>query len=230
MKKNVLITGASGNLGKAVVARFLADGHQVIITVTPGKKSAVKSSENLVVYEADLTNETQTHAVVTEIVSKFGKIDMAVLLVGGFAAGGIDAADGTAIKKMFSLNFDTAYFVARPVFQHMMASRIEGRIVLIGSRPSLYPNEGKDYLAYSLSKSMLFKLAEFLNATGGSHNIVTSVVVPGTIDTPDNRTSMPDADFAKWVTSEEIAGAIAFLCGDEAKPLREPLLKLFGRK
>jgi NAD(P)-dependent dehydrogenase (short-subunit alcohol dehydrogenase family) len=230
MKKNVLITGAAGNLGKAVVREFLREDYRVLMTVEPGKDPAFEPSENLAIFEADLQDETHSKSVVDQIVTRYKTIDIAVLLVGGFAAGGIDEADGTSVKKMIALNFDTAYFVARPVFQHMLATKIEGRIFVVGARPALYPNEGKDYLAYGLSKSMLFKLAEFLNAAGSNGNIVTTVIVPGTIDTPANREAMPKADVSKWVAPEEIARTVAFSCRDENRSLREPILKFFGRK
>jgi NAD(P)-dependent dehydrogenase (short-subunit alcohol dehydrogenase family) len=230
MKKNVLITGAAGNLGKAVVREFLREDYRVLMTVEPGKDPAFEPSENLAIFEADLQDETHSKSVVDQIVTRYKTIDIAVLLVGGFAAGGIDEADGTSVKKMIALNFDTAYFVARPVFQHMLATKIEGRIFVVGARPALYPNEGKDYLAYGLSKSMLFKLAEFLNAAGSNGNIVTTVIVPGTIDTPANREAMPKADVSKWVAPEEIARTVAFYCRDENRSLREPVLKFFGRK
>jgi NAD(P)-dependent dehydrogenase (short-subunit alcohol dehydrogenase family) len=230
MKKNVLITGAAGNLGKAVVREFLREDYRVLMTVEPGKDPAFEPSENLAIFEADLQDETHSKSFVDQIVTRYKTIDIAVLLVGGFAAGGIDEADGTSVKKMIALNFDTAYFVARPVFQHMLATKIEGRIFVVGARPALYPNEGKDYLAYGLSKSMLFKLAEFLNAAGSNANIVTTVIVPGTIDTPANREAMPKADVSKWVAPEEIARTVAFYCRDENRSLREPVLKFFGRK
>jgi NAD(P)-dependent dehydrogenase (short-subunit alcohol dehydrogenase family) len=230
MKKNVLITGAAGNLGKAVVREFLREDYRVLMTVEPGKDPAFEPSENLAIFEADLQDETHSKSFVDQIVTRYKTIDIAVLLVGGFAAGGIDEADGTSVKKMIALNFDTAYFVARPVFQHMLATKIEGRIFVVGARPALYPNEGKDYLAYGLSKSMLFKLAEFLNAAGSNANIVTTVIVPSTIDTPANREAMPKADVSKWVAPAEIARTVAFYCRDENRSLREPILKFFGRK
>ena len=77
---------------------------------------------------------------------------------------------------------------------------------------------------------MLFKLAELLNAAGNTANIVTTVIVPGTIDTPANREAMPKADFSKWVAPEEIARTVAFYCRDENRSLREPVLKFFGKK
>jgi NAD(P)-dependent dehydrogenase (short-subunit alcohol dehydrogenase family) len=224
--KNVIITGAGGNLGKASVARFLNDGYHVIATVSPGKGLDVKN-DNLSVYEVDLSDEAASGKFVSEVVGKFGTIDAALLLVGVFGAGSIKETDGAALRKMISLNFETAYYITRPVFQQMMQQSSGGRIFFVGSRPSLTPSEGHKYLAYSLSKSMLFSLAEFLNAQAGDSNVVTTVIVPGTIDTPQNRKAI-SGDRSKWVSPEEIAGAMAFFASDDARSVNEPILKLYG--
>lgn len=229
MKKNVLITGASGNLGKVVVDKFLSQDYNVIAIVSPGKNLGFKTDDAVQLYEADLTDEKSVSMVIEEIVAKHSILDAALLLVGGFAPGSITETDGSLLKKMFSLNFDTAYFVARPVFHQMLVQDNGGRIVFVGARPALRPKEGKNTLAYALSKSLLFKLADFLNAEGSSKNVTASVVVPSTIDTEVNRKAMPDKDFTAWVTTEEIAEAMAFLCSEKGKPLRETVLKIYGR-
>lgn len=227
MKKNVLITGASGNLGKATVDKFLKDGYNVIATVTPGKSLGFMA--DVKTYEADLTDEVAVDKVVAKIISDHSTLDAALLLVGGFAMGNIQKTDGALLKKMFALNFETAYYVARPVFQQMITQATGGKIVLVGSRPALKPKDGKNTLAYSLSKSLIFKLAEFLNAEGSSKNVVTSVIVPSTIDTEVNRQAMPDKDFSTWVKPEAIAQAMAFLCSESGNPLRETVLKMYNR-
>src|SRR4051812_47885795 len=119
MKKNVLITGASGNLGKTTVEKFVSEGYQVIATVSPGKKLDYEVTGDVVTYEADLTNEQMVGDVLGRVIDAYTSIDVAVLLVGGFAAGNIEATDGALLKKMYSLNFETAYFTTRPVFAQM---------------------------------------------------------------------------------------------------------------
>ncbi|HET6544838.1 MAG TPA: SDR family NAD(P)-dependent oxidoreductase [Chryseolinea sp.] len=228
MKKNVLITGASGNLGKATVDKFLKEGYNVLATVTPGKTLGFPAPE-VQLYEADLTDENSVNVVVKQIIADHSVLHAALLLVGGFAPGTIQNTDGSLLKKMLSLNFDTAYFVARPVFQQMLTQPGGGRIVLVGARPALQPKEGKNTLAYALSKSLIFKLADFLNAEGSSKNVTTTVIVPSTIDTETNRNAMPDKDFTAWVKPEEIAEIIAFLSSDHGKPLRETVLKIYNR-
>jgi NAD(P)-dependent dehydrogenase (short-subunit alcohol dehydrogenase family) len=227
MSKTVLITGATGNLGQAVVDRFIQEGFQVSVSVSPGKKAAARFGKGVAVFEADLSVEKESEKLVSSVIAQSGSIDAALLLAGGFAAGKIEKTDEAVLRKMFALNFETAYYVARPAFEHMKA-RKSGQIVLVGARPALLAKDGKNMVAYALSKSLLFKLAELLNAEGSSSNVITSVIVPSTIDTPANRESMPDKNFSDWVTPSEIASAIAFLCSGENKSLREPVLKMYG--
>lgn len=228
MKKNVLITGASGNLGKATVDKFINDGYNVIATVTPGKSLGF-TAVGVTVYEADLTDEKSVDTVVKKVIADHSSLDAALLLVGGYASGSIQNTDGGLLKKMFALNFDTAYFVARPVFQQMLNQLNGGKIIFVGSRPALVPKEGKNSLAYALAKSLIFTLADLLNTEGSSKNVTASVIVPSTIDTEVNRNAMPDKDFAAWVKPEEIADTMAYLCSEKGAPLRETVLKVYNR-
>ncbi len=228
MKKTVIITGATGNLGKAAVNRFIQEGYSVVATVSPGKSLGYSINGDLETAEVDLTDETNVKLFVQRVTETHSQIDAALLLVGGYAGGNIDKTDGTLLKKMYSLNFETAYFVARPVFQQMMTQPEGGRLVFVGSKPGLNPEDGKNNLAYGLSKSLIFKLAEYLNAEGAGKNVVSQVIVPSTIDTPANRAAMPNAKFSDWITPEEIAGAMLFLTGKEGSVLRETVLKIYG--
>jgi len=83
-------------------------------------------------------------------------------------------------------------------------------------------------IAYGLSKSLIFRLAELMNGEAKGNNVITSVIAPSTIDTPQNRKAMPDADPAKWVRAEDIAVIIHFYCTEEALALREPILKVYN--
>jgi NAD(P)-dependent dehydrogenase (short-subunit alcohol dehydrogenase family) len=224
--KNVIITGAAGNLGKASVDKFLKDGYHVMATVSPGKELDIKA-ENITVFEVDLSNESASSNFVKEVITRFEQVDVVLLLVGVFSAGDIFQTDGNALHKMFALNFETAYYTVRPVFEQMMKQPSGGRIIFVGSRPSLVPEEGRKFLAYSLSKSLLFRLAEYLNAQGSANNVVASVIVPGVIDTPANRKAI-GGDRSKWVSPEEIAEIISFIVSDTAKSMNEPVVKLYG--
>ena len=168
-------------------------------------------------------------AVLSKIINKYKIIDAALMLVGGYTSGGIAETDGDTLKKMFNLNFNTAYFIARPLFQHMMTQAAGGRLIFVGARPALRPKDANRSLGYALSKSLIFKLAEVLNAAGSERNVTASVVVPSTIDTPPNRQAMPKSDFTAWVKAEDIAAAMVQLCKEEATAWREPVIKIYNR-
>lgn len=226
--KNVVITGAGGNLGKVVVEKFLKSGFRVIAILSPGKSLSNTITGELHSYNVDLTREEDVNALTDTLIEKHGNLDIAIFLAGGFAPGNLSETSDEALKKMYSRNFETAYFIARNIHQHMLNQDSGGRIVLIGSKPSLNPNEAKSSVAYALSKSLLFRFAEILNAEGQSKGVVTSVVVPGTIDTPVNREAMPHANFSTWVSTEDIAYAIHYLCTEKGASLHDPVLKMYG--
>ncbi len=226
--KIAIITGSSGNLGRAVVSRFIEEGYRVIGTVTPVDSGLpyypADSFEKAIV---DLTSEEESTQFIDSIVSKYGKVDVAVLTVGGFAMGKIADTLSADILKQYKLNFETAYHVARPVFTQMIKQN-SGRIFFVGSKPGLSAEGGNGMVAYGLSKSLIVRLAELMNIEAKGKNVMTSVVVPSTIDTPQNRNAMPNADFSKWVRPEDIANVICYHSSDEAAVLRETLIKIYN--
>jgi len=226
--KTVIITGASGDLGSVVTRHFLNNGHKVIATVHKQEaKEELPQHQNLDVEVVNLTNEEETSLFVRKTIEKYKTIDGALLLVGGFTMGNIAATSSNDIKKQISLNFDTAYHVSRPLFQHMIENN-KGWIVFIGSRPALKATDGKNVIAYGLSKSLLFKLAEYLNAEAKGKNVTVSVVAPSTIDTPVNRKAMPNINPDNWVKPQELAEIFEFILSDSSNPLRENVLKVYG--
>jgi NAD(P)-dependent dehydrogenase (short-subunit alcohol dehydrogenase family) len=175
----------------------------------------------------DLMSEEDAQKFVQNTITKYGSLDAVVLTVGGFAMGKIADTTTADVYKQYKLNFETAYNVARPAFIQMMQQN-SGRIFLIGSKPGLSAGNSMGMIAYGLGKSLIFRLAELMNAEAKGTNVVTSVVVPGTIDTLQNRKSMPAADFNTWVKPEVIADIIYFYCTEKAVALREPLIKLYN--
>lgn len=224
----LIVTGASGNLGKAVVSKFIAEGYKVIGTVIPNDPVPMNfppdKFEKAVV---DLMNEDDSGKFVRSVIDKYKSIDAVVLTVGGFTMGTIADTSAADIMKQYKLNFETAYNIARPSFVQMMKQN-SGRIFIIGSRPGLQAWHDNGMVAYGLAKSLVVRLAELMNIEAKGHNVVTSVVVPSTIDTPQNRKAMPDIDFANWVKPDDIANVIYYHCTDEAAALRETVIKVYN--
>ena len=223
-----IVTGASGNLGQAVVKKFIDEGFYVIGTVIPDDPIRVDFPEDK--FEkviVDLMSEDDSQKFVDKTLANHKHIDVAVLTVGGFAMANIAGTKTSDIAKQYKLNFETAYNVARPVFLQMLKQN-SGRIFIIGSKPGLDTRNGKGMVAYTLAKSLIFRLAELMNDEAKGKNVVTCVVVPSTIDTPQNRKAMPGANFDNWVKAEAIADVIYYNCTTSASVLRETVLKVYN--
>ncbi len=224
MAKTVIITGAGGSLGRAVVDKFLNSGYNVVATVANGKKGELPRLTNLDVYEIDASNEKQTDEFTQIVIGKYPTIDAAIMLIGGYTGGSIANTGKYELNQMFTLNFYTGYFIARPIFNQML-KQSKGRLVFIASDPAINDAGGYNALAYTLSKSLLVKLSKILNSEGQKKGVASAVISPTTIDTPQNRTSMPDADFSKWTKPEAIAETIEFICSERSGSLKDVIMK-----
>lgn len=226
--KTAIVTGASGNLGQAVVKKFIDEGYKVIGTISPSDTAQLNfPSGQFEAVPVDLANEDDTQQFMDNVLAKHQHIDVAVLTAGGYAAGKIAGTKTAGITKQYRLNFETAYNIAHPAFVQMMKQK-SGQIFMIGSKPGLSAADSKGMVAYSLAKSLIFRLAELMNEEAKGTNVVTTVVVPSTIDTPQNRKSMPDANFDDWVKPGDIASAIYYYTTGEAKIIKEPVLKVYN--
>ena len=223
-----VVTGASGNLGKAVVKKFIDEGYFVIGTRHTTDTAFSSFSENkFESIEVDLTDEEAAQVFVDNVIAKHNRIDVAILTAGGFAMGNIAETKTSDIARQYKLNFETTYNIARPVFTHMQQQN-NGRIFITGSKPGLDMRNSKGMVAYGLTKSLIFRLAELMNEEAKGKNVVTNVIVPATIDTPQNRESMPGGHFDRWTTPESIAGIIHWYCTNESAVLREGILKVYN--
>ena len=202
--KTVIVTGAAGNLASAVLRTLLDSGYHVVATVLANSPVAVDAHAHLDVHAVDASKPEEVKKFVSEIASKHGTIDGLIHLVGGYAGGKLEDTTPEQLQSMHALNFETAYHYVQPVFA-VMKKQGGGKMILVGSRPGKSAAAAKTSVAYGLSKSLVFRLAEIVNEEGKETNIRAVVVVPSTIDTPANRKSMPKADFSKWNRPEDIA-------------------------
>lgn len=226
--ENIIVTGATGNLGQAVVRQLHQQGFRILFTTAPGGDTHAYADYGAVGYPVDLLDEAAVGRFVAQVTEEHGPVRAAVLLVGGFATGDLRSSDRASVEKMFQLNFLTAYHLTRPLLKHFDGLTGRRHVIFIGSRPALQPAEGKDFFGYALSKSLLLRMAEVINAEAPHGNISASVVIPATMDTAANRAAMPTANFADWVPTERVAEAIGFLLTDTGTMLRETVLKVYN--
>lgn len=226
--KTVIITGAKGNLGSAVVKIFLKKKYKVIACISPREDRMKTEDSNVEYFSLDLTESMACKNFAATVSTGYDTINAAILTVGGFTAGSIEKATKSDFEKMFTLNFVTAFNIVQPFLKKMMQQSEGGKIILIGSRPGMHGSEAKGSIAYGFSKSLLFRLAELINEQGKEKNISATVIVPSTIDTPQNRAAMPDADFTKWVKAEIIGEKIEHICSDKEKYKSGEVVEISG--
>lgn len=127
---------------------------------------------------------------------------------------------------LFNVNVRTTLLCCRAVIPRMLEQR-SGRIINIASRDGL---EGKaNYAAYSASKSAVLRLTESLASELKISGINVNCILPGTIDTPQNRQAFPAADFGKWVAPEAIAEVIMFLASDASRAINGAAIPIVGK-
>jgi NAD(P)-dependent dehydrogenase (short-subunit alcohol dehydrogenase family) len=224
----IIITGASGNLGLAVVGRLSQEAHRIITLDRSLPENPDQGNKLIENFQIDLMDEEGAGAKVKQLIKDNPELDAAILLVGGFAMGGIDETGLSDIDKMISLNFNTAYNIVRPLLPYFLNRPGGGHFILVGARPVMHPEQGKGMIAYTLSKSLVFRLAEFINAEGKDKNVGATVVVPSIIDTEVNREAMPDADHSTWVPPERIADAIAYALSPSGRMTRDTVIKIYN--
>lgn len=224
-KKTILITGVTGNLGSAVAKRYLEAGYTVF-GIARREKRLEYSGEAFHFITADLSKESEARAAVDKAIQDSAGFDVAVLTAGGFAPGGIASMDANSLHHMMQINFETAVNVARPLFEQMQKSG-EGRLYLTGASTAINIKNAKGAAAYGLSKSLVFRLAELLNAEATNSSVFTGVIAPSIIDTPANRDAMPDADFTQWEQPNDIAETIFLHSQREIDDSHENVIKDF---
>jgi 3-oxoacyl-[acyl-carrier protein] reductase len=222
--KVVVITGASGALGRVVAEAALARGAKVAgVDHVPSQLPATAS--RIEFGGVDLSDPAAAKKAVDAVVAHFGRLDALVNIAGGFAFETVAEGDPKTWQRMYALNVLTALNASRSAIPHL-ATSVAGRIINVGAMGALQAGAGMG--AYAASKAGVHRLTEAL-AAEWKGKITVNAVLPSTIDTPANRASMPSADFSKWVTPQELANAILFLASDAASAVTGALLPVSGR-
>ncbi|MFN3759706.1 MAG: SDR family NAD(P)-dependent oxidoreductase [Algoriphagus aquaeductus] len=223
MSRNIIITGAAGALGAAVVEKFKREGYHVIALVKPDANEV--SEEADVTYEVDVTDEEAVAEFVKEYQIQFGELDAIAMIVGGFAMGNLESTTQKELNRMFQLNFFSSFSMVSG-FLSLFKKQQHGTFLFVGARPALQLKDGTGTVAYALSKNLVISLSEIVAEEVKGTDIRTHVFVPSIIDTPANREAMPDSDFSKWVNPADIAEAMHYAVNTPA--LRQMTFKLYG--
>ncbi len=228
--KVAIVTGAAGNLGAAVAKNFAAAGANTVLVdrVQQQLAQAFSADHNRILLGGiDLSSEESVRKMAASALERFGRIDVLAHTVGGFRGGKpVHEEDLSTWDAMMTINLRTTLLSCRAVIPAMLKQG-NGSIIVVSAGAALKSPPG--LAAYSASKAGVLKLTESLAAEVKARGVRVNAVLPGTIDTPQNRQSMPDADFSKWVKPEHIATVIAFLASDESLAVTGVALPVFGK-
>jgi 3-oxoacyl-[acyl-carrier protein] reductase len=222
--KVILVTGASGALGKVVAETALARGSRVA-GVDHAKSQIAETPDRMELGGVDLSDAAQAGQAVDAVVARFGRLDVLLNIAGAFSFETIAEGDPKTWAWLYAINVLTALNASRAAIPHLVASPA-GRIVNVGAMGALQAGSGMG--PYAASKAGVHRFTEAL-AAELKGKLTVNAVLPSTIDTPANRASMPKADFAKWVSAEELADVILFLASDQASAVTGALLPVNGR-
>ncbi len=229
----VIVTGAAGNLGGAVARAFQAAGAKLVLVDRAADRlprlfpDLVDSPNHFLATSVDLTSADAVETMVDETVKRFGRIDVLVNTAGGYRGG--TPVHETPLETwdfMLNLNARTLFIASRAVIPHMLRQG-SGRIVNVAARAAL--KGGAKMAAYSVSKSAVVRLTESMAAELKKEGINVNCVLPGTIDTPQNRQAMPNADHSRWVKPEAIADVIQFLASDASRAVHGAAIPVYGK-
>jgi len=228
----VVVTGAFGALGSQVAVAFAAANAKVaLLDVAAAPSSALASqlqAPHLLIGNVQLTDAGQTKSALDSVQAKLGRIDILVNVAGGFrwekiVDGSLDTWD-----LMYSMNLKTALIAARAALPHLLSTAPGSRIINIGAGAASKP-AAAGMGAYTASKAGVQKLTESLADELKDRGITVNAVLPGTIDTPQNRKDMPDADFSRWVAPSAIADVVVFLASSHASAVTGAAIPVNGR-
>ncbi|MCC7209724.1 MAG: SDR family NAD(P)-dependent oxidoreductase [Anaerolineae bacterium] len=229
-----VISGASGNLGGAVIRRLHTEGVKLALLNRNDDSLQARlvemgiAADVLVVNGIDLTRNADVDSAVAAVLRSAGRIDILLNLTGGFRSDGpVHESDEATLDALIDLNVKTMFLLSSAVARQMAAQGKGGRIVNVAARAGLRGEPGIGM--YSAVKAAVLRLTEAMAAELMPHHINVNAVLPSTLDTPQNRAADPDADFSRWVAPESMADVIAFLISDAARDISGALIPVYGR-
>ena len=230
-----LVTGGTGGLGRAVTARFLAEGFKVAVpyrseaewtAFSSAHQDAVRSGA-LHGFVADVTDESSMADAASRAAAAMGGIRVLAHIAGGYRGGvDVESVQEIEVRTMIDLNLVSAFWAAKHVIPHAKRAG-SGRLLFVSSRGAIqyYPGAA----AYAAAKIGLHGLVGTLAKELIADGVTANAILPSTIDTAANRAAMPKAHFDVWVRPDQIAALLAFLASDAASAVSGALIPIYGR-
>ncbi len=234
MSDVVLITGAAGALGSAVATHLAGKGYKVaLVDVPQAEKRLAEIAKELgaATATADITNAAAWAELLPRVEKELGgPVSHAALIAGGWQGGAPlhEQTDDARWDAMMTMNLATVHRSLRALLPGMV-QRKRGSVVIVGARGIERPWSNAGSSAYGAAKAGAVALAQAAAAEVLDHGVRVNAILPSTMDTHANRRSMPDADFAKWVTPASAASVVAFLLSDDARDVSGATVPVYGR-
>lgn len=228
MDRTVLITGGSGGLGAPVTRAFLHAGWRVVVPIfDPAEEDRMPGDAGLQLVRADLFDEASVKEVVDAAAAPDAPLRAVVNLVGGFAAGGrVHETPVAEFEEQFRLNLRPTYLVSAAAIPHLQNTG-GGAIACVSTRAALRPFPGA--AGYIASKAAVLAFVDALAAEYRDDDIRVNAILPSVIDTPGNRAAHPDEDHSRWVSPQQIADVLLFLCDDQSGVVSGAHVPVYGK-
>ncbi len=221
----VLITGAKGGLG-SVITRACLEAGAAVAGTSRSISNADFAGPHFAAIPADLSDGAAAVRLVDTVMASLGRIDSLIHVAGGFAGGAnLEDTDESVWDSMMNLNARAAFHIFKAVIPHMRKTG-SGRIVAIGSRSGVQP--AVHIGAYSASKAALVSLVQTAALENRDTGITANVILPGTIDTAENRKFDESAGGGTWVAPERLASLALFLISDAASQITGAAIPVYG--
>lgn len=228
--KNAIVSGALGNLGRAVATRMAEEGATLVLLGRNQQElqafcDALPGSH--LSFVVDLLDRDASASAVGDAAEKLGTIDMLLAMAGGFDMGpAVHETSPDAWQKMQDMNVGTLLPLLASVVPKMIEAGA-GKIVTVGAFAAQKGGAGMG--AYAAAKSTVMRITESTAAELKSHGINVNAVLPAVLDTPENRAAMPNADPENWVSLDRLAGVVAFLASQDSNDVYGALLPVVGK-
>lgn len=226
----MLVTGATGGLGPAVVAAFLDDGWRVVATSRSGRPPEdLVGADRLESVATDLFEPADVAEAVTVAAADRAGAPLRALvnLVGGYAIGGlVHETPVEQFERQLTLNLRPTYLVTQAVLPHLVEGG-GGAVVCVSARAAVAPFRGAG--GYASAKAAVLAFAQAVAVEYRAAGVRCNAILPSVIDTPANRADQPDADTSRWVPPGQVAAVIRFLCSDDSAPTSGAAIPVYGR-
>lgn len=224
--KGVVVCGATGGLGPAVVANFASRGDTVIaVSHSEADLSVLSEMESVIGEVADLTQPGEVEGLWKRIDDRDIEIVSLINLTGGWRGGDLLSTSIDDFRFVLDLNLTTAWLSCRSSVPRLLAAG-GGAIVNVGSKSALEGGSGE--AAYAVAKAAVVRMTQVLAEELKDKGVRVNAILPAVMDTPANRESLPDKLVAKAASPEGVAGIISYLCSDDAQLINGASIPVFG--